>query len=179
MSYVPLSSEQQKFATDHHGLVYKFLRENNLQENEFYDVVIFGYLRAVQRYLTEPKLKKFSFSTIGWNAMRCEFSNSKRAQNCLKRKVELLSINSEINADGYSLEDTIASPDSLMQQLETELLLHELAGKISIQQMEIVRLKSCGYNLREIAKKQNIPIHWIKEVLEDVHSILLEMCYQQ
>lgn len=41
---VPLTKEQQAFATDHHGLVYKFLNENHLPEDEFYDVIIFGYL---------------------------------------------------------------------------------------------------------------------------------------
>ena len=40
---VPLTKEQQAFATDHHGLVYKFLNENHLPEDEFYDVIIFGY----------------------------------------------------------------------------------------------------------------------------------------
>ena len=42
---VPLTKEQQAFATDHHGLVYKFLNENHLPEDEFYDVVVFAYLR--------------------------------------------------------------------------------------------------------------------------------------
>ena len=32
---VPLTKEQQAFATDHHGLVYKFLNENHLPEDEF------------------------------------------------------------------------------------------------------------------------------------------------
>ena len=44
---VPLTKEQQAFATAHHSLVYKFLNENRLPEDEFYDVVIFGYLKAV------------------------------------------------------------------------------------------------------------------------------------
>ena len=35
---VPLNKEQQAFAADHHGLVYKFLNENRLPEDEFYDV---------------------------------------------------------------------------------------------------------------------------------------------
>lgn len=52
---VPLNKEQQAFAADHHGLVYKFLNENRLPEDEFYDVIIFGYLRAVYRYFNEPK----------------------------------------------------------------------------------------------------------------------------
>ena len=42
---VPLTKEQQTFATAHHNLVYKFLNENRLPEDEFYDVVIFGYLK--------------------------------------------------------------------------------------------------------------------------------------
>ena len=45
---VPLTKEQQAFATDHHGLVYKFLNENHLPEDEFYDVVVFAYLKAVK-----------------------------------------------------------------------------------------------------------------------------------
>ena len=46
---VPLTKEQQDFAAEHHGLVYKFLNDNHLPENEFYDVVIFPYLKAVHK----------------------------------------------------------------------------------------------------------------------------------
>ena len=31
---VPLTKEQQDFAAEHHGLVYKFLNDNHLPENE-------------------------------------------------------------------------------------------------------------------------------------------------
>ena len=61
---VPLTKEQQAFATDHHGLVYKFLNENHLPEDEFYDVVVFAYLKAVKDYFNSPSAQKFSFSTI-------------------------------------------------------------------------------------------------------------------
>lgn len=40
---VPLTKEQQEFAAEHHGLVYKFLNDNHLPDDEFYDVVIFPY----------------------------------------------------------------------------------------------------------------------------------------
>ena len=50
---IPLTDEQKDFAAENHGLVYAFLNAHDLDENEFYDVVIFGYLRAVRRYLTE------------------------------------------------------------------------------------------------------------------------------
>ena len=56
---VPLTKEQQDFAAEHHGLVYKFLNDNHLPEDEFYDVVIFGYLKAVQDYFSrETSLDK-------------------------------------------------------------------------------------------------------------------------
>lgn len=32
---VPLTKEQQEFAAEHHGLVYKFLNDNHLSEDEF------------------------------------------------------------------------------------------------------------------------------------------------
>lgn len=58
---VPLTKEQQDFAAEHHGLVYKFLNDNHLPENEFYDVVIFPYLKAVQDYCNSASAQKYSF----------------------------------------------------------------------------------------------------------------------
>ena len=48
MSDIPLTPEQGTFAAENHGLVLKFLNENHLPEDEYYDVVIFGYLKAVK-----------------------------------------------------------------------------------------------------------------------------------
>ena len=39
----PMSQAQQLFAEEHHNLVYAFLKEKKLPEDEYYDVVIFGY----------------------------------------------------------------------------------------------------------------------------------------
>ena len=61
---VPLTKEQQAFATDHHGLVYKFLNENHLPEDEFYDVVVFAYLKAVKDYFNSPSAQKLSLIHI-------------------------------------------------------------------------------------------------------------------
>ena len=36
-----------------------------------------------------------------------------------------------------------------MEQLEAKLLLHDLAGQISRQQLDMVYLKSNGYGVRE------------------------------
>jgi len=61
---VPLTKEQQEFAAEHHGLVYRFLNDNHLPEDEFYDVVIFPYLKAVRDYCDNASAQEYSFSTI-------------------------------------------------------------------------------------------------------------------
>lgn len=62
---VPLTKEQQDFAAEHHGLVYKFLNDNHLPENEFYDVVIFPYLKAVKDYFSDESAQHYSFAARG------------------------------------------------------------------------------------------------------------------
>ena len=47
-------------------------------------------------------------------------------------------------------------------------LLHDLAGRVSRQQMNIVRMKGCGYGIREIASHEKLPMKRIKELLERV-----------
>ena len=63
-----------------------------------------------------------------------------------------------------------------MQEFEMGQLLHDLAGRISRQQMNIVRMKGCGYGVREIAKSEELPVRCIKDLLEEAHVVFLELC---
>ena len=64
-----LNPEQQQFAEQNHQIVECFLSKKRLDADEFYDVVIFGYLLAVQEYLEKPRLSDYAFSTIAWRNM--------------------------------------------------------------------------------------------------------------
>lgn len=134
---VPLTKEQQEFAAEHHGLVYKFLNDNHLSEDEFYDVVIFPYLTAVRDYCNSSSAQKYSFSTIAMRQMKFRLCDYFRAQERHKRNAEILSIHLGLYPDGTPLEDTLAVQDKLMQEFEMGQLLHDLAGRISRQQMNI------------------------------------------
>lgn len=115
---VPLTKEQQTFATAHHSLVYKFLNENRLPEDEFYDVVIFGYLKAVRDYFSDLTAQQFTFSTIANRRMKFCLFDYFRTQERRKRNMEILSIHVGLYPDGAPLEDTIPAHDPIMQQLE-------------------------------------------------------------
>ena len=174
---VPLTPEQRLFAAEHHDLVYKFLRKKQLSVDEFYDVIVFGYLRAVHRFFTLPELQKYSFKTIAWKGMEGELCNHNRICKSRKRDAFVISLHMPVYEDGLPLEETVASPNPLMRQLEEQLLLHDLAKRVSKQQMNIVHLKSCGYNDRDIARQQNTTMKRVQELLEEVRSVLLEICY--
>lgn len=150
-------------------------RQTNI--DEFYDVVVFAYLKAVKDYFNSPSAQKFSFSTIATRQMKFRLYDYFRTQERRKRNMEVLSIHVGLYPDGAPLEDTIPAHDPIMQQLEMDLLLHELAGRVSKQQMDIVHLKQGGYGLREIARTQKVPMRRIKELLAEVHDVLLDICY--
>ena len=173
---VPLTKEQQEFAAEHHGLVYKFLNDNHLPEDEFYDVVIFFYFYAVKDYWENLSSQAYSFSTIANRQMKFCLYDYLRAQTRQKRNAEVVSIHFGPCSNGLSPEDVMPAQDTLMLDLEMRLLLHDLAGRVSQQQMKIVRMKSCGYGIREIASREKIPMKRIKEVLEEVRLVVLEMC---
>ena len=177
MSDIPLTPEQRLFAAEHHELVYKFLNNKHLPESEFYDVIIFGYLKAVHDYLTRKDLQIYDFSTIAWRDMSSSLSNYYRDQHRQKRTATVVSIHISKH-DDLPLEEAIAGTDELMQQLETRLLLHDLASRVSKQQMDMVRLRNSGYSDRDIAQKQNISMSQVKKLLNEVRLVLKAMCYE-
>lgn len=173
---VPLTKEQQEFAAEHHGLVYKFLNDNHLAEDEFYDVVIFAYLKAVKDFFQDESAQCYTFAAIAKHRMRLCIYDYFRAQNRYKRNAEILSIHLGLYPDGTPLEDTLAVQDELMQEFEMGQLLHDLASRVSRQQMNIVRMKGYGYGVREIAKSEKLPVRRIKDLLEEAHVVFLELC---
>ena len=178
MSDIPLTPEQGTFAAENHRLVLKFLNENHLPEDEYYDVVIFGYLRAVRRYFTEVGLRKYRFSTIAWNCMRVDLINHYKSLSTSKRNADVISIHSGLYAGDLPLEHSVPYGHDVMMELETQLLLHDLAGRISEDQMNMVRMRNDGYDIREIARKHNVTTKCVRQVLEIACSALKQLCYE-
>lgn len=182
MYEIPLTPEQRIFATRNHDLVYKFLQEKNLPIDEYYDVVIFGYLNSIHRFYANPELARHTFGNIAWKGMQNSLYNYTRAKSRQKRNADICSIHSMLYPDSLSgvlsLEETLPVCDDIMQQLEASLLLHDLSKRVSKQQMEIVRMRSHGYNLQDIATRQNTSTKRIRKLLEEVRSVLTELCYE-
>lgn len=168
-----LTDEQRKFAEQNHDLVYKFLNENGLSESMYYDVVIFGYLCAVQEYCENQDLHKYKFATVAWKKMMCELKDHYKYLSkdiCSHDNVHL----EDIRWD-RSLADVIGQQDELMKQLESELLLHALATKLPEREMRIIQMKVDGMKMHDIAKAEHITFHDIKRLLTGSYETVVQI----
>ena len=134
MTMKALTDEQRKFAEENHDLIYAFLKENSLPVVQYYDVVVFGYLCAVQEYCENPKLQTFAFATLAWKRMRREVFNYRKYLSKDVGSHATTMYLQDIQYDRIS-ENLVCKQDELMVQLETELILHALAKKLPSKEL--------------------------------------------
>lgn len=141
---------QKQYAEDHINLVYKFLHNMELSVDEFYDIVIFGYLAAVQEFDEKPELaNRCAFTTIAWQQMKNCLCEHYTYLNRAKRKTILLSIHSE---DTVSLDALL--PDrkrNIPDTVSDRQYLQELMSHLTHKEREVVLLKAQGMTYSEIA----------------------------
>lgn len=172
----PLTGEQKHLAELNHDLVYKFLNKNNLSEVEYYDVVIFGYLCAAQEYCENPKLQKYSFSTVAWQKMSGSVKDHKKYLSREKRDIPIISLSEMLgNSDSLHYEDIITLESQLMEELRLNLLLHTLAARTTQKQMRIIRMRLDGFRMHDIAKNEKMTFRDINRTLDDIYSKLVEL----
>lgn len=176
MHDIPLNDTQRFFAEKNHNLVYKFLHEKNLPASEYYDIIIFGYLRAVQRYLTDPNLAGYSFATVAWRAMEGEIVNAHRTARRRFRVIRF--VRPRQTYTGYLTRHSTptVTDEEALRESEVALLLHALAKRVTPQQMEIIRLRTKGYQTNEIAQMQNTSLYHVNTLLDNARFIVVELC---
>ena len=165
MHDIPLNDTQRIFAEKNHNLVYKFLHKKNLPASEYYDIVIFGYLRAVQRYLTDPNLAGYSFATVAWRAMEGEVANTRRTDKRRFRVIRFVRPRQSYTGHLTRRPTPTETDEEALRESEVALLLHALAKRVTPQQMEIIRLRTKGYQTNEIAQMQNTSLYHVNTLL--------------
>lgn len=170
-----LTMEQQDFAAQNHDLVYAFLDDNRLKEDDFYDVVIFGYLRAVRKYFGRTELREYAFSTIAWRAMKCEVGNhfQKKSRQC--RNAYMVSLDA-LGADHPALSDVYMDEDRIVEIMEASTLWNKVAESLSEEQTDILQLAADGYTPREIASIWKRPLKNIEELFSGALSVARASC---
>lgn len=101
----PLSQAEQTVSQQNYWVVEKFLRVNRLPFDEWFDIVIFRYLRSVELWFDRPDLYQYEFSTIAWNNMRSAVYNERKKQG---RRIKTVSLSEMVpGTNGLTLNDVV------------------------------------------------------------------------
>lgn len=134
----PLTEQESAFAAEHHQMVSRYLNRKELPEDEYYDVVVFGYLHGVQKYFRREDLRRqYAFSTIAWSAMNTCLINYERDKARPKNQAILLSIH-EPFCGPYLLEEMISDARDYAEETLEAICVRETLESFSQTEREIV-----------------------------------------
>ncbi len=103
-----LNERQKRFAEEHHGIIESFLRSRGLSMDEYYDVVVFRFLRAVKQYDEREDLRQYQFSTIANNHMRSALGNHFAKERRERGRFMVLSLDYKLPKSNLTFGDTVA-----------------------------------------------------------------------
>ena len=92
MTGMKLTERQKRFAEENHKVLEDFLRYRGLSQEEFYDVVVFRFLRAVQQYDEREDLRQYQFKTIAGYHMRSALGHYFEKQKRQRENMRLISL---------------------------------------------------------------------------------------
>lgn len=149
---VPLSDCEKEEAEKNHGLVYSFLHEHGYSIEDFYNVVIFGYLKGIQVYCRREDLRnKYKLAFICKRYMRAAVSDHFKTENAKKRKPDRTHLSLDANyAESENLYNCIGKKFSVEDDIMETELSTELMENLSGIQRKIVAMKIDGYKNKEI-----------------------------
>ena len=153
----PMTQDEREFAEQNHDLVMDFLRCKRLPMDDFYDIVIFGYLSAVQQYFRNPPLN-VKFKAMAFRAMKDSVLRESEYHACAKRCGFTVSLD----------EVTIRDPKQDMErQIEGKALLEQVANVATPTEARIIHLLIEGFVLRDAARFLEMPITAAVSCMED------------
>lgn len=143
----PFTEQERKFAEENHNLIYGFLKKHGYSIEEFYNIVVFGYLKSVQIYHRKEKLNgNYNFSSVAYQYMRAEISNHFKTESRMKRKpAETI-----VSIDDDGMENNCVGAKSAEAEILEKETVNELLDKLTEVQRKIAEMKLDGYSNKEI-----------------------------
>ena len=175
-----LTKEEQIFAEKHHDEVYKFLNSKKLSIEEYYDVVIIGYLKGIKDYCRKESARKYSLSTVVTRSMLDCVYKEWRAESTNKRKINHIaySLDANVMEEGKekNLYEVVADTRNVFEDFEMKELIQKIFSTLSQKGTEILQLLICGYNQTEIQKICNIKRKAFNSEMEIIRNNYMELC---
>ena len=142
-----MTQEERDFAEQHHDLVIDYLCRKRLPTDDFYDVMIFGYLSAVQQYFRNPPAG-VAFKAMAFRAMKDSVLREGEYHARAKRCAHIISL------DGMNVQDPKQDTE---RQIEGKALLEQVISVATPKEAKIISFLMDGFALREAARCLKMP----------------------
>lgn len=155
----PMTQEERDFAEQRHDLVIDFLRYRHLPMDDFYDIVIFGYLSAVQQYFRNPPAG-VEFKAMAIRAMKDSILREGEYHSRAKRS------GVTVGLDDVELTDP---RQDTKQRVESKALLEQVVSMATPRETRIINLLIDGFALHEAARFLKMPRAAAVSCMEDFY----------
>ena len=153
-----LTEQESAFAAENHSLIFRFLSRKGLPEDEYYDVVAFGYLNGVKKYFRREELRK----------QYC-FANYQRSKARLKNRATVLCIHEPYHS-ALALEELISDARDYAEETLEAMRVREMLESFEQTEREIVRLLMQGYAKSEIRARLGLSAGQISELINQIQT---------
>lgn len=151
---IQLNDEQRKLVADNHNLIYQYLIDNNLPQDEYYDIVAIGLCKAALKYDTS----KGAFSTYVYKTVRNIINNEKAHEK--RHTVHTLSYNTTASVYGKETDvehlETFSCGTDVENENITKAFFKWFIEYMSLRELQIMYCKTKNMTDREIGKIYNV-----------------------
>lgn len=152
------TEEEKRLAEKNHDLVYQFLKAHNYSMEDYYNIVVFGYLKGIQKYCRYVGNNTGNnLAGICWNCMRSEMKSYFKMETVKKRKPTEI-----IMTKVSSAEDEVIALEILKSVMEN----------LTIRQQNIITLKLLGYSNTEICLMMKMSKSSYYRELESIRQMI-------
>lgn len=134
----PLTAEEREFAADmdNYNYLFFYMKKWDLEQDEWYDILIEPYLNAVKKYHEYESARQYAFSTVLKNMLYTAFTRELKKRRAKKRMPEggLVSLDYTMEGDNPFAEYNVAEwwvdkKDSVEKQVIFKELFAEFYKK--------------------------------------------------
>ena len=151
--------DRDEFITKNHNLIYKFINDYKLEQEEYYGTLAIGLIKAVDTY---DKTKGTQFSTYAYICMKREFY-----QEIRKKKRDSLMY---CTSTETPLEENLTLMDTIAEEMDPETEGLKIISSLTKREKLVLECYLEGKNQMETANVLGTSHQYISETFRKIKS---------
>jgi RNA polymerase sporulation-specific sigma factor len=165
-----LTPKQKKIVEDNHNLIYFYINKNNLDENEYYDLLALSLCKAAKKF--DPS--KGKFSTFAMHCFKMDHLIEIRDKKAAKRDALVISLSSETCPDSENRRTELYDIIPGDRDVFDKMILLDIPKLLDDRLAHICKLSYLGYDQQEIADMIGFSQSLVSRQLKIAKKILKE-----